>query len=75
METVRVYKVRMYDIQNDELRVYRRMATEQGAAMRAGTIVEGSMVEISPSQLEPGMQWTARDFSPRVTVGFQRQVI
>ncbi len=39
-----------------------------------GDIVDGSEVEIDEGQLEPGMEWTARDFNPHATTGFQRQV-
>ena len=74
MDNVTVYKVRLYDVQNDELRTSRRLATLQGAAIMGGRIIDGTEAEIDQSQLEPGMQWTARDFNPNATVGFQRQV-
>jgi hypothetical protein len=71
METITVYKVRLYDTRNDESLTSRRMATVQGAAMMGGWIIDGTGIEIDPSQLERGMQWTARDFDPRPRVGFQ----
>jgi len=74
MTTITVYKVRAYDIRSDEFQVSRRMATEQGAAIMSASIVGGSQVEIDASQLEPGQQWTARDFNPYATKGFQRLV-
>ena len=74
MDTITVYKVRLYDAQNDEQRTSRRMATVQGAAMMGGWIIDGTEIEIDQSKLETGMQWTARDFNPNATVGFQRQV-
>ena len=74
MEKITVYRVRIYDVQNDEFRTSRRLATMQGAAMMGGSIIDGTEAEIDQSQLEPGMQWTARDFNPNATVGFQRQV-
>ena len=74
METITVYRVRLYDARNDESLTSRRMATVQGAGMMGGWIIDGTQIEIDPSQLEPGMQWTARDFNPRPNDGFQRQV-
>jgi hypothetical protein len=74
MDKITVYKVGLYDTQNDETRTSRRMATIQGAAMMGGWTIAGTEVEINQSQLEPGMQWTARDFNPNAAVGFQRQV-
>lgn len=74
METITVYKVGLYDALNDEPRTSRRMATVQGAAMMRGWIIDGTGFEIDPSQLEPGMQWTARDFNPRPRSDFQTQV-
>jgi hypothetical protein len=74
VDKITVYKVRLYDAQNDEPRTSRRMATAQGAAMMGGWIIDGTETEIDQSQLEPRMQWTARDFNPNATVGFQRQV-
>jgi hypothetical protein len=72
--TVTVYKVRLYDISNDEMVVSRRMATVKGANMMGGDIIDGTEVEIDESQLEPGMEWTARGFDPHATKGFQQQV-
>lgn len=63
-ETVTVYKVKLYDAANDEVRVSRRMATPEGAAIMRGEIIEDSGIEISSSQLEPGEQWTPRGFEP-----------
>jgi hypothetical protein len=74
MDKITVYKIGLYDALNDEPRTSRRMATAQGAATMRGWIIDGTEIEISASQLEPGMQWTARDFNPHATVGFQRQV-
>jgi hypothetical protein len=74
MDKITVYKVGLYDAQNDEPRTSRRMATAQGAAAMGGWIIDGTETEIEQSQLEPGMQWTARDFNPKATVGLQRQV-
>jgi hypothetical protein len=74
VDKVTVYKVKLYDAQNDEVRTSRRLATIQGAAVMGGWIVDGTEAEIDQSQLEPGMQWTARDFNPNATGGFPRQV-
>jgi hypothetical protein len=74
MTKVTVYKVNLYDVQNDGVRVSRRMATPEGTAMMGGWIVEGSAVEIDASQLEAGEQWTPRDFILNPRVGFQTQV-
>jgi hypothetical protein len=74
MVRITVYKVRIYDVQNDELRTSRRLPTERGAAMMGGSIIDGTETEIDRSQLEPGMQWTARDFNQNASVGFQQYV-
>jgi hypothetical protein len=74
VETITVYKVRLYDARNDESFTSRRMATIAGAGMMGGWIIDGTGIEIEPSQLEPGMQWTARDFNPRPRRDFQTQV-
>jgi hypothetical protein len=71
MDTITVYKVRLYDPQNDEPCTSRRMATIQGAAMMGGWIIDGTEIEIDSSKLEPGMQWTARDFNPNAAVGLR----
>jgi len=52
----------------------RRMATIKGARTMGADIVDGSEVEINEGQLEPGEEWTARDFDPHATTGFPRQV-
>lgn len=72
--TVTVYRVKVYNIQSDDFQISRRMATVAGARTMGGDIVEGSETEIDESQLEHGMQWTARGFDPHARVGFQRQV-
>ena len=72
--SVTVYKVRMYIIARDEMTISRRMATVQGAHMMGGDIVDGTAVEIEDSQLEDGMQWTARGFDPHAATGFQQRV-
>ena len=74
MDPVTVYKVRLYDPQNDEPRTSRRMATIAGAKMMGGWIIDGTEIEIDRSQLEPGTEWTVRDFNPRPRGGFQQQV-
>jgi hypothetical protein len=61
---VAVYKVKVYDIYKDELIVSRRMATREGAAIMKGDVVENTAVEIDASQLEPGEDWTPKDFIP-----------
>ena len=64
MARVTVYKVRLYDAVTDEPLISTRMATPKGAHMMGGDIVKGSGVDIDASQLEPGAQWTPRDFMP-----------
>lgn len=58
--SVRVYKVKLYNVATDEMVISRRMATVAGARMMGGDIVDGTEVEIDESKLESGMQWTAR---------------
>lgn len=62
MSMVKVYKVRLYDVAIDEWRVSRRWATEKGAAMMRGEIIPQTGAEIERTSLEPGEEWTARDF-------------
>ncbi len=61
---VTVYKVKVYDISKDESCVARRMATEKGAAIMCGTIIEGTGIEIDADRLERGEEWTPKDFKP-----------
>jgi hypothetical protein len=63
-QRVRVYKVEIYDIETDEMRLSRRMATQRGAEKMGGSIVQGTAVIIDPDQLERGEEWTPRDFKP-----------
>jgi hypothetical protein len=42
--------------------------------MMGGWIIDGTEVVIDRSQLEPGMEWTVRDFNPRARSDFQTQV-
>jgi hypothetical protein len=74
MSKITVYKVGLYDVQNDEPRTSRRMATIAGAEIMGGWIIKGTEVEIDESQLEPGEEWTPRDFNPRLLGGFQTRV-
>lgn len=66
---VTVYKVRMYNIATDEFVISRRMATIKGSRIMGGDIIDGTEIEIDESQLEPGMEWTARDFNPHSAAG------
>jgi hypothetical protein len=62
---VTVYKVRIYDIQQDAPRVSRRMATEAGAKKMGGEILPETATLIEAEDLECGEQWTPRDYKPR----------
>jgi hypothetical protein len=64
MPKVKVYKVKIYNVTTDESGVSRRMATEKGAAIMGGAIIPESAVEIEADLLEPGEEWTPRDFVP-----------
>jgi hypothetical protein len=64
MPRVTVYKVKIYDIIADEVRLSRRMATEKGALTMGGEIVQDTATEIDDSQLEAGQEWTPKDFAP-----------
>ncbi len=64
MTTVRVYKVKVYDVTTDEFKVSRRMATREGAARMCGEVLQDTEVEIDASRLERGEQWTPKDFTP-----------
>ena len=67
MATVTVYKVRIYNVDNDEFQISRRMATREGAKIMCGQVIEETESEIALSQLEHGEQWTSRDFGlPRL---------
>ncbi|TWA90211.1 hypothetical protein [Bradyrhizobium stylosanthis] len=59
-----VYKVKLYSIATDEVVISRRMATHEGAAKMGGWTVEGTGVIVDLTDLEPGEEWTARDFDP-----------
>jgi hypothetical protein len=60
----KIYKVKMYNVTTDETLISRRMATEKGAARMGGEIIAESGIEIDADRLEPGEEWTARDFVP-----------
>ncbi|MGH7238612.1 MAG: hypothetical protein ACREHG_00950 [Candidatus Saccharimonadales bacterium] len=62
---VTVYKVRIYDIQQDAPRVSRRMATEAGAKIMNGEILPQTATLIEADELEHGEQWTQRDYKPK----------
>lgn len=62
MKKVTVYKVKLYDVTNDETRISRRMATEKGAAIMRGAILRETGIEIDADRLEWGEEWTERDF-------------
>jgi len=62
---VTAYKVQIYDIARDEMRLSRRMATEAGAAKMGGEIISETATPIEAEDLERGEQWTVRDFEPR----------
>ena len=62
---VTVYKVRIYDIQQDAWHVSRRMVTEAGAKIMGGEILRETETIISTEELERGEQWTPRDYKPR----------
>jgi hypothetical protein len=63
MAKVKVYKVKVYDVTTDQQIISRRMATSDGTAIMRGIVVDGTETEIDESQLEPGEQWTPRDFT------------
>ena len=60
MPTVMVYKVKCFDVVRGEERILRSMATRSGARLLGYgfEIVEGSGLEVDPSQLEYGELWT-----------------
>ncbi|MCP1765397.1 hypothetical protein [Bradyrhizobium japonicum] len=64
MSTVTVYKVFLYEPQEDEPLVSRRMATRAGAVAMCGIVIEGTGCVIDATDLETGKQWTALDFDP-----------
>lgn len=64
-EKVTVYKVLVYDIQQDAPRLSRRMATEAGAKKMNGEILSETAILIEAEDLERGEQWTLRDYKPR----------
>ena len=74
MTKVIVYRVEFYDVQNDAMQRSRRWFTRDGAKRLNALVVESSAEEIDDTDLEPGEEWTRRDFDPNRTVGFQRQV-
>lgn len=71
---VTVYQVRFYDIQTDEFRLSRRMATIRGAERMGGEILVDTAVEIDSADLETDAEWTPRDYNPLRSTGFQTQV-
>ncbi|UPT87090.1 hypothetical protein HAP41_0000043980 [Bradyrhizobium barranii subsp. apii] len=64
MARTTVYKVKLYNVATDEVVISRRMATNEGAIKMGGWTVEGTGVVVDLADLEPGEEWTARDFVP-----------
>ncbi|MDD1523651.1 hypothetical protein DAA51_39080 [Bradyrhizobium sp. WBAH10] len=64
MARTTVYKVKLYNIATDEVVISRRMATYDGAAKMGGWPVKGTGHVIELADLEPGEEWTPRDFDP-----------
>ena len=64
MPKIKVYRVKVYNSLTDEFVVSRRMATREGAAIMKGVVLDSTEVEIDASQLEPGENWTPKDFTP-----------
>ncbi len=64
MPKVTVYKIKLYDVATDQIRISRRMATREGADVMRGEIIPESAVEIDAARLERGEKWTERDFEP-----------
>ena len=64
MTKTTVHKVHLYDAMNDETIISRRYATLEGAERMGGAIIEGTAVVIDLTELEPGFEWTPRDFVP-----------
>jgi hypothetical protein len=71
MAKVMVYRVKLYDAANDAPKISRRMATRRGAEVMCGHVLENTAIRIEDSQLENGEQWTAVDFNPNPSTGFQ----
>ncbi|MEJ0096371.1 MAG: hypothetical protein WDN46_24090 [Methylocella sp.] len=59
---VKVFNVNVFDGMTSENLISSRMSE---AEAREWTIIEGSMVAIDESELEPGEQWTPRGFEPK----------
>jgi hypothetical protein len=51
----RVYKVKMYNPATDQALISRRMATEEGAAIMRGEIIEDSAFVVDLTELKGGM--------------------
>ncbi|PPQ15398.1 hypothetical protein CV770_31660 [Bradyrhizobium sp. AC87j1] len=64
MARTTVYKVKLYSIAADEVVISRRMATHKGAAKMGGWTIGGTGRVVDVADLEPGEEWTARDFDP-----------
>jgi hypothetical protein len=73
-DRITVYKVKLYDMQNDAAIISRRLATARGAEIMRGDIIPESATEIPSADLEAGEEWTPRGYNPNKTVGFQTQV-
>jgi hypothetical protein len=58
------FKRRSWDGHTDQYQTSTRMATRQGVESIGGTVIEGTEVEIDETQLEPGEQWTPKNFTP-----------
>ncbi len=62
MAMVKIYKVGIYNVDNDEVQISRRMATRDGARIMGGQVIEDTEREVDESELEFGEQWTSKSF-------------
>jgi hypothetical protein len=74
MAKVKIYRASFYDISSDGWTRSRRWFTRAGAEKVNAELDESSEVEIDEADLEEAGWWTARDYRPNATGGFQTRV-
>jgi hypothetical protein len=76
MDKVKIYRFRVYDIQNDEIRTSMRWATREAIRdIACGEVLEDTVREVEASAVQSDIVgMTERNYDPDRRIGFQTVV-
>ena len=76
MSKVKIYRFRVYDISNDNIRTSTRWGTREAIRdIACGELLEDTEREVDASVIESDIQgMTERNYNPNRETGFQRNV-